>query len=150
MTSRYHFPPSMPPFAHKFHCPLEYVFFRLRAKLGVTLCVRFPLGCILLRVVGSCLKLVTVLSQQLPTFLLFHDRRSVAQQCWIRLQCSSKSYGSYPSQNTLHALTLSGVYASVCTPPPTLSFHICRTFSFQQCWEWSRPFARSLDPVTLL
>ena len=83
MTSRYHFPPSMPPFAHKFHCPLEYGFFRLRAKLGVTLCVRFPLGCILLRVVGSCLKLVKLLSQQLPTFVLFHDRRSVAQQCWI-------------------------------------------------------------------
>ena len=30
-----------------------------------------------------------VLSQQLPTFLLFCDRRSVAQQCWIRLQTSS-------------------------------------------------------------
>ena len=30
-----------------------------------------------------------VLSQQLPTFVLFCDRRSVAQQCWIRLQTSS-------------------------------------------------------------
>ena len=29
------------------------------------------------------------LSEQLPTFLLFCDRRSVAQQCWIRLQTSS-------------------------------------------------------------
>ena len=30
-----------------------------------------------------------LLNQQLPTFLLFCDRRSVAQQCWIRLQSSS-------------------------------------------------------------
>ena len=30
-----------------------------------------------------------VLSQQLPRFLLLCDRRSVAQQCWIRLQTSS-------------------------------------------------------------
>ena len=29
------------------------------------------------------------LSQQLPTFFWFCDRRSVAQQCWIRLQTSS-------------------------------------------------------------
>ena len=30
-----------------------------------------------------------ILSQQLPRFLLLCDRRSVAQQCWIRLQTSS-------------------------------------------------------------
>ena len=76
-----------------------------------------------------------VLSQQLPTFLLFCDRRSVAQQCWIRLQTSSniicagathvdytwtsKSYGLYPSHNALQVLTLLGVVESVCTPLTT-------------------------------
>ena len=41
--------------------------------------------CVLLGVVAQSLKPVKVLSQQLPTFLLFRDRRSIAQQCWIRL-----------------------------------------------------------------
>ena len=75
------------------------------------------------------------LSEQLPTFLLFCDRRSVAQQCWIRLQTSSnincagathadytwssKSYGLYPSHNALQVLTLLGVVTSVCTPLAT-------------------------------
>ena len=80
-------------------------------------------------------------SQQLPTFLLFRDRRSVAQQCWIHLHSSSnivgaahalyawltKTYGLYPSirshttANT-HATTpnivgstMLGVVESVCT-----------------------------------
>ena len=43
----------------------------------------------LLRVVAQSLKPVKLFSQQLPTFLLFRDRRSVAQQCWIRLHSSS-------------------------------------------------------------
>ena len=46
----------------------------------------------LLHVVGKCctkFEPVRLLSQHLPTFLLFHDRRSVAQQCWIRLHSSS-------------------------------------------------------------
>ena len=33
-------------------------------------------------VVAQNLKAVKLMSQQLPTFLLFRDRRSVAQQCW--------------------------------------------------------------------
>ena len=41
--------------------------------------------CVLLGVVAQSLTPVKVLSQQLPTFLLFRDRRSIAQQCWIRL-----------------------------------------------------------------
>ena len=61
--------------------------------------------------------------------------RSVAQQCWIRLQTSSnincagathadytwtsKSYGLYPSHNALQVLTLLGVVESVCTPLAT-------------------------------
>ena len=40
--------------------------------------------CVLLGVVAKSLKLVKLLSQRLPTFLLLRDRQSVAQQCWIR------------------------------------------------------------------
>ena len=68
-----------------------------------------------------------------PTILLFRDRRSVAQQCWIRLHSSSnivgathdhyawfkKIYELYPSHDALQVATLLGVVASVCTPPPT-------------------------------
>ena len=43
----------------------------------------------LLGVVAQSLKPVKLLRQQLPTFLLFLDRRSVAQQCRIRLYSSS-------------------------------------------------------------
>ena len=45
--------------------------------------------CMLLGVVAQTLKPVKLLNQQLPTFLLFHDGESVAQQCWIRLHSSS-------------------------------------------------------------
>ena len=44
--------------------------------------------CVLLGVVARRLKLVKVLSQQLLTFFLFRDHRSVAQQCCIRLHDS--------------------------------------------------------------
>ena len=46
-----------------------------------------PVACcwMLLLVVLQSLKPVKLFSQQLSTFLLFRDRRSVAQQCWIRL-----------------------------------------------------------------
>ena len=54
-----------------------------------------PLTCcwLLLRVVTQSLKPVKLFSQQLPTFLLFRDRRSVAQQCWFRLHSSSNIVG---------------------------------------------------------
>ena len=69
--------------------------------------------CMLLDVVAQSLKPVKLFRQQLPTFLLFLDRRSVAQQCWIRLHSSSnivgathphnawftKTYGLYPSHD---------------------------------------------------
>ena len=89
----------------------------------------------LLHVVASAqsLKPVKLLSLQLPTFLLFRDRRSVAQQFWIRLRSSPniveathshytlspKSYGLYPSHDALQVPTLLGVVASICTPLPT-------------------------------
>ena len=98
---------------------------QLPTLLDVTGCV--PLHT-LLDVVAQSLKPVKLFSQLLPTFLLFRDGRSVAQQCWIRLHSSSnicrathahyawftKTYGLYPS--TMH----------------------CRS---QHCWELLHPFA---------
>ena len=49
--------------------------------------------CMLLRDTAQSLKPVKLLTQQLPTFLLFRDFRSVAQQCWIRLHSSSNIVG---------------------------------------------------------
>ena len=110
-----------------------------------------PVACCwkLLRVVAQSLKPVKLSSQQLPTFLLFRDRRSVAQQCWIRLHSSSnivgathahyawitKTCGLYSSHDALQVTNLSGVVASVCRPLPI------RT---QQLSTLLRPFARSL------
>ena len=55
-----------------------------------------PVVCcwMLLRVVAESLKPVKLFSQQLPTFLLFRDRRSLVQQCWIRLHSSSNIVGT--------------------------------------------------------
>ena len=89
--------------------------------------------CMLLRVVAQSLKPVKLFGQQLPTFRLFCDRRSVAQQCWIRLHSSSnivgathahyawttKTYGLYFSHDALQVPNSLGVVASVCTPMPT-------------------------------
>ena len=113
--------------------------------------------CMLLRVVAQSLNPAKLFSQQLPAFLLFRDRRSVAQQCWIRLHSSSnivgathayyawftKTYGLYPSHDALQVPTLLGVDASVCTPLPTYTQQF-PTLLAQQCWELLRPFARSL------
>ena len=82
-----------------------------------------------------------------PNILLFRDRRSAAQQCWIRLQSSSnivgpthahyawitKTCGLYSSHDALQVSHLMGVVASVYT-----------TLLAQQCWELLRPLARSL------
>ena len=89
--------------------------------------------CMLLWVVAQSLKPVKLSSQQLPTFLLFRDRRRVAQQWWIRLHSSSnivgathahytwspESYELYPSHDALQVTTVLGVFGSVCTPMPT-------------------------------
>ena len=121
--------------------------------------------CWMLHVASVCtpccmllLKPVKVFSQQLPTFLLFRDRRRVAQQCWIRLHSSSnidgathahyawfkKSYGLYPSHDALQVPTLLGVVASVCTPLPTRTQQL-PTLLAQQCWKLLPPFACSLS-----
>ena len=68
--------------------------------------------CVLLRVVAQSLKPGKLLSQQLPTFLLFLDRRNVVQKCWIhcwghvRAKMAAefkftKSHGLYPSDDAL-------------------------------------------------
>ena len=85
-----------------------------------------PPCCMLLRFVWSCcarFETGQTLCLQLPTFLLFRDRRSVAQQCWSRLHTplsllgpgtrvkhgllrDRKSYRLYPSHNALPVPTL--------------------------------------------
>ena len=93
-----------------------------------------PVACcwMLLGVVAQSL-ICKLFSQQLPTFILFFDRQSVARQCWIRLHGSSnivgathahyawitKTYGLYSSHDALQVPTLLGVVASVCTPLAT-------------------------------
>ena len=106
---------------------------QLPALLDATCCVRLHTllhvvvcCCVFFGVVAQSLKLVNLLSQQLPTFLLFRDRRSVAQQCRIRLHSSSnifgathaqytwsaKSYGLYPPHDALQVPTLLGCCCS--------------------------------------
>ena len=67
----------------------------LRTFAHLVACCWMPL-----RVVVQSLKPVKLFSQQLPTFLLFRDRRSVAQQCWIRLHSSSNFVGTTHAQKT--------------------------------------------------
>ena len=89
--------------------------------------------CILLDVVACCcakLKPVKLFSQRLPTFLLFSDRRSVAQQCWTRLHSSPNIVGA--------TLITHGLERLMGCILPTMH---CR---FQHCWELLHPFARSL------
>ena len=122
-----------------------------------------PVACcwMLLRVVAQSSKPVKLFSQQLPTFLLLRDcRRSVAQQCWIRLHSSSnivgvthahyawftKTYGLYPSHDALQVPTLLGVVASIYAPPPTWTQQLPMLLA-QQCWELLRLFAHSLSNI---
>ena len=115
--------------------------------------------CMLLAVVVQSLKPVKLLSQQLPTFLLFRDRRRVAQQVWIRFHSSSnivgtthahytwftKYYGMYRPHHALQVPSLFGVVASVCIPLLTQTQQL-PTFLAQKCRELLRLFARSFQP----
>ena len=47
--------------------------------------------CVLLGVVAQSLKWLNVCSQQLPTFLLFRDCQSIAQQCCIHLHTTANT-----------------------------------------------------------
>ena len=84
-------------------------------------------------------KRVKRLSQQLPTFLLLHDRQSLAQQCWICLHSSSnivgamhmhhhtwspKSYGLCPSHDTPHVPTLLAQHCLDLLHPSACSFKV--------------------------
>ena len=130
---------------------------QLATLLDVTCCVRLHT---LLYVLGCyCAKFETGQTFQPTTLniLLFRDRRSVAQQCWIHLHSSSnivgathahyawftKTYGLYPSHDALQVPTLLGVVASVCTPLPTRTQQL-PTLLAQQCWELLRLLVCSL------
>ena len=111
-----------------------------------------PVACcwMLLRVVAQSLKPVKFFSQQLQIFFLFRDRRSVAQQCWIRLHSSSnilgathahyawftKTYGLYPIHDALQV-------PHHCQHAGNNSQHCWRNNVGSCC-----PFARSLKPVS--
>ena len=116
--------------------------------------------CMLLDVVACCCTKFETGQTFQPTtsnISLFHDRRSLAQQCWIRLHSSSntvgathahyawftKTYGLYPSHDSLQVPVLLVVVASVCTPLPTRTQQLPTLYS-QQCWELLRPCARRL------
>ena len=70
-----------------------------------------------------CCMLLDVVACCCATFLLFRDRRSVAQQCWIRLHNSSSTLITYGLQRLMGCIL------------PTMR---CRS---QHCWELLHPFA---------
>ena len=76
---------------------------------------------------AQSLKPVKLFSKHLPTFLLFRDRRSVAQQCWIRLHSSSNIEP--------RTLITHGLQRLIGCILPTMH---CRS---QHCWKLLRPFA---------
>ena len=98
---------------------------QLPTLLDVTCCVRLHT---LLHVVAQSLKPVKLFSQQLPTFLLFRDRRSVAQQCWIRLHSSPTLLE--PRTRITHCLQ----WLMGCILP---TMH----YRSQHCWEVLHPLA---------
>ena len=120
---------------------------QLPTLLNVTCCVRWHTLLHDVACFSQSLKLVKLLTQQLPIFLMFRDLRNVAQQFWIRLHSSSNitgptqadytwslnSYGLYPSHDALQVPTLVGVVAFVCTPlVPTQTHHKLPTLSDYQ------------------
>ena len=77
--------------------------------------------CMLLRDTAQSLKPVKLLTQQLPTFLLFRDFRSVAQQCWIRLHSSSNIVGGrYARSLRIASIVLWFVSFLRCTAGPNI------------------------------
>ena len=91
----------------------------------------------LLDVVAQSLRPVKLFSQKLPTFPLFCDRRSVAQQCWIRLNSSSNIVGATHAHYAWITKTY-GLYSSHD------ALQVPNLLLAQQCWELFRPFACSL------
>ena len=91
--------------------------------------------CVLLKVVAQNLKLVKLLSQQLPTFPPFRDCRSVAQQCLIR--CTALP-------------TLLGLRTCITYAHQSLMGFILHTMhcSSQHCWELLHPFVHYTTATT--
>ena len=82
--------------------------------------------CMLLGVVAQSLKPVKPLNQQLPTFLSFRDRRSVTQQCWIRLHSSSNIVGSKHAHYTWSAKSYRLIETFLhCTADPNIVRSCC-------------------------
>ena len=122
---------------------------QLPTLLDVTCCVCLHT---LLHVVGCC----CVLSRKVWNRSNFSANNS-QQFLLIRLHSSSntvgathahyawftKTYGLYPSHDSLQVPTLWGVVASVCTPLPTRAQQLPSLLA-QQCWELLRPFGRNL------
>ena len=101
-----------------------------------SICTPFTFYCVLLGVVAQSLKPVKLLNKQFRTFLLFCDRRSVTQQCWIRLHSCSN----------IHARTLHLVYKvlwvvsfPLCTAAPNIvgNAHHCKHCWLSNVGSWS-------------
>ena len=141
----------------------------LPTLLDVTCCVH--LHTLLHVVVCCCAKFETGQTFQPTTpntSFLLRDRRSVAQQCWIRLRSSSnivgathahyawftKSYGLYPSHYALQVPTLLGAVAFVCAPVLGVVACVCWKRSAngcnnsQQCWDL-QCIVRKIQPIRL-
>ena len=111
-----------------------------------------PPCCMLLRFVWSCcagFETGQTLCQQLPTFLLFRDRRSVARLCWIRLHSHAPALNLFLEAASLKGCILPTVHcrSQYCWELLHPFANHCqhgRNSSQQQCCELLRPFARSL------
>ena len=109
-----------------------------------------PVACcwMFLRVVAQSLKPVKLFGQQLLTFLLFRDRRSVAQHCWIRLHSSSNArsllmvYKDLWLVSFLRCTAGPNIVGSCCIRLHTTASTHATT---PNIWELLRPFARSLN-----
>ena len=86
-----------------------------------------PVACcwMLLRVVPQSSKPVKLFSQQLATFLLFHDHQSVAQQCWIHLHSSSNIVGDHTCSLRMVYKDLWVVSFPQCTVGPNIAGSCC-------------------------
>ena len=121
-----------------------------------------PVACcwMLLRIVAQSLKPVKLFSQQLPTFLLFRDRRSVTLQCWIHFHSSSNIVGATHVHYAWFTKSLWVVSFPRCTAGPNIVGSCCirlqttantpqqlPTLLAQQCWELLHPFAHEPLPT---
>ena len=95
-------------------------------------CWTLHVASVLLGVVVQSLKPVKLLNQQLPTFLLFRDNRSVALELEILLHGSFNIIGASQELGRLSNSRLQSLMG--CVLPPT---H-CRS---QHCWELLHLFA---------